>query len=124
MPRLKRVARGGVIYHVLNRANGRTTLFHDDDDYAAFERGKPAPRASAAADAKRDRGASTPPTPGLHPWPVPGPKDWVELVNRPMTGAEERAMRDSIARGRPFGDERWQARTAARLGLQPTLRPR
>jgi putative transposase len=27
-----------LVYHVLNRANGRRTLFNDDGDYAAFER--------------------------------------------------------------------------------------
>jgi putative transposase len=27
-----------LVYHVLNRANGRQTLFDDDGDYAAFER--------------------------------------------------------------------------------------
>jgi putative transposase len=235
MPRLKRVSAGGVIYHALNRANGRTTLFHDDGDYGAFERVlaeaverfpgirllcyclmpnhwhlvlwprregelsrfmrwltlthaqrrhahrhrageghvyqgrfKSFPvkddrhflvaaryvernplrarlvrraeqwpwcslRRRRIEGGKKRRGASstngvsdrsTPAVPELHPWPVPEPKDWVEQVNRPMSGAEERAMRDSIQRGRPFGDERWQERTALRLGLQPTLRPR
>ena len=36
MPRIGRIALGGVIYHVLNRGNGRKTLFHKDGDYAAF----------------------------------------------------------------------------------------
>ena len=38
MPRRLRVATGGIAYHVLNRAVGRNTLFHDDADYAAFVR--------------------------------------------------------------------------------------
>lgn len=38
MPRAPRAAPGGVIYHVLNRAVGRRTLFFDNPDYAAFER--------------------------------------------------------------------------------------
>jgi putative transposase len=29
---------GGVVYHVLNRANGRSCIFEDDGDYAAFLR--------------------------------------------------------------------------------------
>ena len=29
---------GGYVYHVLNRGNGRMTIFDDEDDYAAFER--------------------------------------------------------------------------------------
>lgn len=38
MPRVKRITVGGWVYHVLNRANGRMTLFHSPADYAAFER--------------------------------------------------------------------------------------
>jgi putative transposase len=33
-----RPAGGGEIFHVLNRASSRVTLFEDDEDYAAFER--------------------------------------------------------------------------------------
>jgi putative transposase len=29
---------GGVVYHVLNRANARACIFEDEGDYAAFER--------------------------------------------------------------------------------------
>ena len=36
MPRIARVAPGGVIYHVLNRGNGRMRLFYKDQDQAAF----------------------------------------------------------------------------------------
>jgi putative transposase len=28
---------GGAIYHVINRANGRNTIFHSDADYVSFE---------------------------------------------------------------------------------------
>ena len=38
MGRPKRYARGGVVYHVLNRANARMTIFESADDYDAFER--------------------------------------------------------------------------------------
>lgn len=38
MGRPLRAADGEYIYHVLNRANGRMTIFDDDDDFAAFER--------------------------------------------------------------------------------------
>jgi putative transposase len=37
MPRQKRIARGDVIYHVLNRANGKLHIFKKADDFAAFE---------------------------------------------------------------------------------------
>ncbi len=36
MPRTARASRGGYCYHVLNRGNGRNTVFHKDGDYAAF----------------------------------------------------------------------------------------
>jgi putative transposase len=38
MPRSPRVAPGGEIYHVINRANGRLRLFKKDEDFLAFER--------------------------------------------------------------------------------------
>ncbi|QDV47426.1 hypothetical protein Enr13x_73350 [Stieleria neptunia] len=38
MPRPPRADVAGAIYHVLNRGNGRQTLFHKDADYEAFER--------------------------------------------------------------------------------------
>ena len=36
MPRIARVAPGGLIQHVLNRGNGRMKLFHKPADYDAF----------------------------------------------------------------------------------------
>jgi putative transposase len=38
MGRPLRAAPGGLVYHVLNRANGRQRLLEKDGDYAAFER--------------------------------------------------------------------------------------
>jgi putative transposase len=38
MPRPRRAAEGGLIYHALNRANARSAIFDSTDDYAAFER--------------------------------------------------------------------------------------
>ena len=38
MGRPKRSDEAGVIYHMLNRANRRATIFHKHDDYEAFER--------------------------------------------------------------------------------------
>ena len=37
MPRTARAAVGGSCYHVINRGNRRAEVFHDVDDYAAFE---------------------------------------------------------------------------------------
>jgi putative transposase len=38
MGRPLRAALGGYVYHVVNRANARLTIFRDDADYEAFER--------------------------------------------------------------------------------------
>jgi putative transposase len=38
MPRTARSIEAGLIYHVLNRGNGRMRLFHKEDDYDTFER--------------------------------------------------------------------------------------
>ena len=57
-------------------------------------------------------------------WPVAPPRNWVASVNRPETPEELDALRICVARGRPFGGERWLARTTQRLGLDTTLRPR
>jgi putative transposase len=37
MPRTARSIEGGLIYHVLNRGNGRMNLFHKDGDFLAFQ---------------------------------------------------------------------------------------
>ena len=36
MARAMRQSAGGIVYHVLNRANARMTIFQDDADYEAF----------------------------------------------------------------------------------------
>lgn len=38
MGRPRRTTPGDLVYHVLNRGNGRMRLFEQDGDYAAFER--------------------------------------------------------------------------------------
>ena len=38
MPRRKRNATGGFVYHVLNRAVGRATIFETAKDYAVFKK--------------------------------------------------------------------------------------
>lgn len=59
----------------------------------------------------------------LSDWPVDRPRDWTARVNRPQDQNELAALRVSRDRGRPFGDDRWAAATAARLGIQSALRP-
>jgi putative transposase len=58
----------------------------------------------------------------LSPWPIDLPRNYLDLVNRPQTAAEEEAMLTSIKRGRPFGDLAWQAKTISRLGLESSIR--
>jgi putative transposase len=36
MPRTALASQGGYCYHVLNRGNGRRTVFRKDGDFAAF----------------------------------------------------------------------------------------
>jgi putative transposase len=60
----------------------------------------------------------------LSAWPMERPRDWVARGNRPETAAELESLRTSVQRGRPFGSQFWVLRTAKRLGLEPTLRPR
>lgn len=65
------------------------------------------------------------PTPTiLSPSPVKLPRNWMESVNRPQNEAELAAVRRSIERGTPLGGAVWQRRTAERLDLTHTLRPR
>lgn len=62
--------------------------------------------------------------PTLQPWPLTRPRNWLALVNRAETETELEALRTSVGRGRPFGSESWQKRTAAQLKLESTFRSR
>lgn len=56
--------------------------------------------------------------------PVARPRHWLDWVHEPLTAAELAAVRHSVNRGTPFGSESWVKRTAQRLDLESTLRPR
>ena len=58
----------------------------------------------------------------LSDWPVERPANWLEWVNGPQSEAELEALRHSLLRGRPYGDEAWVVKAAAALGLGSTLR--
>ena len=60
--------------------------------------------------------------PWLSDGPLPLPRYWTEYVNGAETDGELAALRRSQVRGAPFGDEPWQERTAAALGLESALR--
>jgi putative transposase len=215
MPRRLRFADGGYVYHALNRAVGRDTLFAKDGDYAAFVkvlrqaqewlpvrllaycvmpnhwhlvlwprrdgelseflrwltvthtqrwhahrhtagtgplyqgRFKSFPvqaddhlltvlryvernplRANLVPRAQDWRwsslGQRTQGTVGplLDEGPVPLPAGWAAEVDRPMTAGELDAVRRSVVRGAPYGQEGWREQTARSLGLESSLRPR
>ncbi|OQW30103.1 MAG: hypothetical protein A4E19_11150 [Nitrospira sp. SG-bin1] len=60
----------------------------------------------------------------LSDWPVDRPRNWLTYVNRSHSSSEIEALRLSVQRGRPFGDDAWVTRMAKRFGMESTLRPR
>ena len=215
MARRLRVAAGGVVYHVLNRAVGRNRIFDDEGDYLAFEKvllrrrarrhatpgilcdagplasGGVAPKGwriiALLALAERDphatvarssrigghgalvsrplqelsRSAGQAFSAGLpvcreepgagriinqggglalvkrcgwgiaerkaladaaDQWPVPAPSDWTRWVDLPGNQKELEALRRSVTRRAPFGEDGWVRRTAGRLRLESSLR--
>ena len=56
--------------------------------------------------------------------PVPLGRPWLAHVNKPQTMAELLAIRQSVLRGQPYGGETWQQKTASKLGLESTFRPK
>ena len=76
---------------------------------------------SSLAKGRGDEDASSIP---VAEGPLPRPADWIAHVNAAQSAAELEQVRNCIARGRPFGSERWVARTATRLGLPAAPRPR
>ena len=60
----------------------------------------------------------------LSAWPIRRSPHWIDCVNHPQTEGEVAAIRRSIQRGRPFGDEGWTKKAAAELDLETTLIPR
>ncbi|MBM4045598.1 MAG: hypothetical protein FJ279_10820 [Planctomycetes bacterium] len=60
----------------------------------------------------------------LSDWPVAMPDDWLDTLNCPQTDAELQALRRSVQRGCPYGDDRWQREIAVRLGLGHSLQAR
>lgn len=60
--------------------------------------------------------------PWLSEGPLPLPKNWKHYVNGVEPESELAALRRSVLRGAPFGEESWQVQTAAALGLESALR--
>jgi putative transposase len=60
----------------------------------------------------------------LSPWPLSRLPNWISRVNEPLTESEIKAVRWSVKKGSPFGEETWVESIARRLDLESTLRPR
>ena len=60
--------------------------------------------------------------PWLSDWPLAVPEGWLDYVNGAESASELAALRRSVVRGAPYGDEAWQHQTAAALGLESALR--
>jgi putative transposase len=56
--------------------------------------------------------------------PVERPTPWLPWVNQALTVAELESLRRCVNRGTPYGAPSWVEKTARRLGLQSTQRPR
>ena len=56
--------------------------------------------------------------------PIARPRPWLRFIGRVEDERELAALRASVNRGTPFGDEAWQRRVSVELGLESTLRPR
>jgi REP-associated tyrosine transposase len=60
----------------------------------------------------------------LSEWPIQRPRDWMRMLNVRMNPDAAEEIRSCIIRDRPFGSVQWVKKTAARMGLEFTLRPR
>jgi putative transposase len=60
----------------------------------------------------------------LSAWPIDPPRNWLDYVNRSQTQAEVDVLRRCVQRGTPYGSDIWIKRSATRLDLRATLRPR
>jgi putative transposase len=60
----------------------------------------------------------------LSEWPVDRPRDWLRWVDEAANAKEIEAIRECVRRNRPYGEVAWTARTAGKLKLDWTIRPR
>jgi putative transposase len=56
--------------------------------------------------------------------PVRRPADWLRFVNQPQTASELSELQQSVKRSSPYGSVAWRQRTAQKMGLEWSLRPR
>ena len=56
--------------------------------------------------------------------PLMLPSNWDKLVNQPAPPDQLEGLKNSIKRGAPFGELTWKMKTASKMNLESTLRPR
>ncbi len=59
----------------------------------------------------------------LSSWPVDRPPNWIESLNTPQKETELAALHAAKNRGQPYGASDWAIETAAKLGVESSLRP-
>ena len=55
----------------------------------------------------------------LSEWPLPEPKNWLEMVNSPQTAAELEDIQRAVKENRPLGEAGWREPTRVRLPKRP-----
>ena len=91
----------------------------------ALDAADPGEQVDAAADAGRfDPALDQAPGPPLHAGPLPRPANWRAWVNEAEDPDQLAALRHSVNRSTPWGTPVWARRTARRLGIESSLRPR
>jgi len=55
-------------------------------------------------------------------WPMDKPRNWTKIVNEVLPKPKLEEIRQSVNRGKPFGDDEWVRSTARKLGLTNTIR--
>lgn len=84
----------------------------------------PAPLATAQMAPDPELDSALPVEHWLCEGPIARPRPWLRFIGRVEDERELAALRASVNRGTPFGDEAWQRRVSVELGLESTLRPR
>jgi len=60
----------------------------------------------------------------LSEWPVPKSKDYLKYLNEPQSESEEKAIKNSILRGGPYGGDGWVNKIIKKFKLETTIRQR
>jgi len=58
----------------------------------------------------------------LKPWPINVPGNYLKLVNQSFPKAELESIRQSVNRGRPFGNDIWVQKQVKKYDLKYTIR--